>query len=200
MARGRKKQYINKITSKDKNMLQAFKNVCYLSEEMLKIDLQQADRRVKNFERDKYIEKVSYMDRKTKNAKFAYRLTKKGQKLCEANLGLDKFYHSSSPHHDLGLAKVYLEQDEYIKDRWIVESELRDMFLKHTYSLAYEERDRLEEMLDTREISATDGGYFDSNGDLVTVEIITSSYRANHIEAKKEFSQRLDATYIQYKV
>ncbi|MDG0963092.1 hypothetical protein P6U32_33655 [Bacillus paranthracis] len=59
MGRGRKKQYIKKLTTKDSRMLQAFRSVCYMNEKHLKDDLSQADKRIKNIERDGYIEECS---------------------------------------------------------------------------------------------------------------------------------------------
>lgn len=180
-------------------MLRAFKNVGYLNLTMLKEDLGQADRRIKNFTRDGYIEKVSYLNKKTKNAEFAYRLTDKGKTLCTNNVSVNSFYKSSSVNHDLGLANIYFSLEQENRDNWITENEWRDIFKEHIEKLDFTERDRYREMLENRQISPADGGYIDRTGNLVAVEIITSSYRQNDIQAKEVFAETLNAEYNQYR-
>lgn len=184
-------------------MLKAFARVGYLDTKILKENLKIADRRIKNFERDGYIEKVSYLNKETKNAEFSYRLTERGKELCSNQLGIESFYRSSSPIHDLALAENYFSIKEEYRDSWITESQFRDMFQQHLERLQMQDHYRWQEFNDLWEqklISPPDGGYITSTGTVIAVEIVTSSYRKEEIKAKEVFTETLKIEYNQFKI
>lgn len=184
-------------------MLKAFSRVGYLDSKMIKENLKVADRRIANFQRDGYIEKVSFLDKKTKNAEFSYRLTEKGKDLCSNQLGVESFYRSSSPVHDLALANNYFSIKEEHKDNWITESQFRDMFQQYLERLQTQDHYRWQELNDLWEqklISPPDGGYMTSTGTVIAIEVVTSSYGKEEIQAKETFTGTLNIEYNQFKI
>lgn len=203
MGKGRKSHYINKITSKDTEMLKAFSNVGYLSHDQINLNLGIAERRIVNFQRDKLIEKVSYLNKETKNADFAYRLSEKGKELCSNLLGITNYYKSSSPAHDMGLSKSYFSCDKDIRDNWITEGQWRTRMQEYLDNLQVQDHDRWEELNEMwlqNIISPPDGGYITKEGVEVGVEIITSSYGEAEIISKEIFAQVLEIEYNQIRI
>jgi len=199
MSKGRKANYIQKLTNKDIEMLKAFGRTGYITKDQLKEHLKVADRRIINFERDKYIEKVSYLDKSTKDSAFAYRLTNKGQALCSNQLNIESFYRSSSPLHDITFTNNYFKiKDEILE--WITESQWRDRMDNYLIHLKTEDHDRwieITEMWEKGLISPPDGGYVNSQGVEIAMEVITSNYGTVEIEAKETFVEILQAEYIE---
>lgn len=199
MGRGQKKQYINKLTTKDQKMLQAFRNVGYLNEKHLKENLLQADKRVKNFQRDGYIEKCSVYRDDIRGMQTVYRLTNKGKELAQTQLNLKNFYRSCSSRHDLAVADRYFKATEEQRANWLTEQDWKDRMEDHIQNLynkgeiarASELQDRLQE----HSLSYTDGGYVTESGRLVAIEVITKSYGEAEIKAKEEFAQELKVGY-----
>ena len=190
---GRKKQYICKVTSKDADMLKAFARVGYLNADMIKRQLCIADRRVINFAKDKFIEKCSYFEKDTKISENIYRLTDKGQKFIERELGIKWFYRSSSAAHDLALASKYLSLSDKERDTWKTEAEIRDIFKETLDSMIDNERfEEIEKMLAEHQISPTDAYYISNQGESMGVEIVTSSYGNSEIQAKSEFCSHMN--------
>ncbi|WP_242321512.1 hypothetical protein [Bacillus cereus group sp. BfR-BA-01312] len=199
MGRGPKKQYVKTCTTKDKKMLQAFRNVGYMDEKHLKENLSQADKRIKNFARDGYIEKCSVYRHKTRSMQTVYRLTNKGKELAQTQLNLKNFYRSCSSRHDLAVADRYFKATEEQRANWLTEQDWKDRMEDHIQNLynqgeiarASELQDRLQE----HSLSYTDGGYVTESGRLVAIEVITKSYGEAEIKAKEEFAQELKVDY-----
>lgn len=184
-------------------MLKAFSRVGYLDSKMIKENLQIADRRIKNFERDGYIEKVSYLNKETKNAEFSFRLTEKGKNLCSNQLSMESFYRSSSPAHDLGLAQTYFSVKEELRENWITENQFRDMFQQYMDKLEAHDYSRWQELNNLWEeklISPPDGGYVTNTGIVIAIEVVTSSYGKEEIQAKETFTETLKIEYNQYRI
>ncbi|HGE5805187.1 hypothetical protein NYE71_32815 [Bacillus sp. FSL K6-0273] len=199
MGRGRKKQYIKKLTTKDSRMLQAFRSVGYMNEKHLKDDLSQADKRIKNFERDGYIEKCSVYRHDKRSMESVYRLTGKGKELASTQLNLKNFYRSCSSRHDLAVADRYFRASEEQRSNWLTERDWKDRMQEHIQSL-YEAREiarasQLQERLEERSMSYPDGGYVSETGQVIAIEVITKNYSEAEIEAKEEFVQELKADY-----
>ncbi len=199
MSKGRKTNYIQKLTNKDIDMLKAFARTGYITKDQLKEHLGVVDRRIINFERDKYIEKVSYLDKSTKDSAFVYRLTQKGQSLCYNQLNIESLYRSSSPLHDITFANHYFKiKDEVVE--WITESQWRDRMEDYLIHLKTEDHDRwaeISEMWKNELISPPDGGYVNSQGVEIALEVITSNYGSEEIVAKETFVEILQAEYIE---
>lgn len=184
MGRGRKKQYIKVLTSKDKEMLRAFRNCGRLSSDHLKTDLSMSDKRVINFQRDGYVEKTRLLNRKTKKMDAVYQLTEKGRTAVESYLNLTHCYKSNSGLHDLGVADQYLSLTKDQRDSWETESELQEL------REAMVEEGLLSVAEDSR-ASATDGAYINEFGTKIAFEVITRNYGKVEIEAKETFAAEM---------
>lgn len=204
MGRGRKKQYIKKLTNKDQKMLQAFRSVGYMNEKHLKGNLSQANKRILNFQRDGYIEKCSVYRNHTRSMQTVYRLTEKGKELVQTQLNLKNFYRSCSSRHDLAVADRYFKSTEEQRSNWLTEQDWKDRMEDHIQSLynqgeitrASELQDRLQE----RSISYPDGGYTSETGQVIAIEVITKNYKEAEIKAKEEFVEELKADYEYVKI
>ncbi|OLN33828.1 hypothetical protein [Desulfosporosinus metallidurans] len=190
--RGQKKQYIQKITSKDEKMLKAFRCCGYLTKDMLKEKLAMSDHRIENFKRDKYIEKIAYADKTQNQVIETYRLTNAGKDFLEKQLGLSNCYRSTSISHDIEVAQKYMNCSETERESWKTESKLREQFDEISDALLaenrFEEYDRLQEYLQENDVSAIDGSYIsDETGLEMSAEVVTDSYGRAEIEAKITF-------------
>jgi hypothetical protein len=127
--RGRKSSYINTLTSKDRRMLAAFRCCGYIKLSDLKDKLEQSDNRIRNFARDDYLEKCSYLNVHSHGTFSVYRLSPVGRKFCEKQLGMSNFYRSSSAEHDLSVSERYFALSLPERDTWQTEADLRDELL-----------------------------------------------------------------------
>lgn len=190
--RGRKSSYINTLTTKDRRMLTAFRNVGYIKQSDLKEELEQSDNRIRNFCRNDYLEKCSYLNVHTHETFHVYRLTPAGKKYCEKQLGMTNFYRSSSAEHDLSVSEHYFELSAKEQDSWLTETDLRQELLRRN-------PDRFEELqteIQNHEISSLDGGYInDESCEFVGVEVITRGYDSADIEAKVKFARELNIEF-----
>lgn len=184
MGRGRKKQYIKTFTSKDKEMLRAFRNCGRLSDGHLKNNLAMADRRIINFQRDGYVEKVKLLNLKTKGMDTVYQLTDKGRLAVESHLNLKHCYRSVGGRHDLAIANKYFALTENERKSWQTESQLRELFQEK-----YGERG--DYAVENKEMSATDGAYITKSGHYISFEVVTKHYGETEIRAKENFAEAL---------
>lgn len=203
MARGRKSQYINKLTAKDQNMLRAFRNVGYMREDQIKQKLGMSDRRIQNFCRDGHLERVTVFDKHTKSLVQVYCLTEKGKEFVHQQINLSNFYRSVSINHDLALAHRYLEATPEQQQNWITEKDWKDRFDQEVARLKaqgdFERADELTNMWENKLISLSDGGYIEGES-VVMVEIVTNNYGQAELKSKTEFSQVMNAEYQSYKI
>ncbi|MEK4715918.1 hypothetical protein [Sporosarcina sp. FSL K6-5500] len=183
MARGQKKQYVKKLTTKDEEMLRAFRNCGRLSSKHLKSELTMADKRVLNFQRDGYLEHGRLLNPKTREMESVFQLTDKGRGLVDAQLNLSHFYKSVGGRHDLAVADKYFSLNQEEQHSWRTEGELREVF-----------QARLEELGGTyqaKEVSATDGAYVARDGRTILFEVVTRNYGKAEIQAKENFATLL---------
>lgn len=190
--RGRKKEYIQKLTGKDEKMLKALRACGYITRDMAKQNLSMSEHRVQNFIRDGYLEKIGFSDVKNQKIIDTFRLTKSGERLIEKKFGLRNCYRSSSISHDLEVAKIYMNCSETERETWKTESELREQFQELLTAMReqdrFDEYDRLQSYLEQNEISAVDGSYIsDETGIEESAEVITDSYGREEIAAKVTF-------------
>lgn len=201
--KGRKAQYINKLTKKDQNMLRAFRNVGHLSQQQLTEQLGMSQRRIENFIRDKHIQTVEVFDKDTKSVVKIYTLTDKGKEFTQQQLNLNNFYKSVSVKHDLALAHTYLNATPEKQENWLTEKDWKDRFEEKIAQLKedgqLETASDLQERFKAREISLPDGGYA-QGGAVVAVEITTNNYGKAEIQAKIEFSEVMNVQYQSYRI
>ena len=184
-ARGRKSQYVKVVTNKDAEMLSGLARVGYMDRSMLVNAMGLSENRLKNYERDGYLERCAHMDKKTGDERAVWTLTQRGRTLCESQLGIDSYYKSSSAGHDLTLAQKYMDLEPEDRERWVTESEWREMYYdKFGVDLP-------------ESLSPPDGGYITSTGELIAYEVVTPSYRGVDIAAKMEYCESMGASYVQ---
>ena len=176
-------------------MLKTLANVGYLTKRMLIDNLNIADRRITNFQRDNYIEKCSVVNKKSKTVTYAYRLTEKGHKYAREQLNINYFYRSSSAAHDITLAKTYFALNAEEQGTWKTENQLRDQFLESLEKMRDRDSEHYEQLYakwEEREISTVDALYTTEEGAEIGLEIVTDSYGNAEIEAKEEFCSVMD--------
>jgi DNA-binding Lrp family transcriptional regulator len=187
--KGRKSQYVERITTKDRRMLSGLARVGYMGLRQLNEDMGISMNRIKNFVREGYIIRSEHVYKPTGNGMPVFNLTDKGKNLCSRETALIQFYISASASHDLALSQKYSETEEEYQCRWIVEMEWRDRF-------------RAEFGIEPAQLnmSPPDGGYITSSGELVAIEVVTSSYTDEDIQSKIEFCEKIGATYTEVRI
>lgn len=181
MGRGRKKQYVKTFTSKDKDMLRAFRNCGRLSDSHLKNDLSMADRRILNFQRDGYVEKVRLLNHNTKSMDLVYQLTEKGRAAVENHLNLTHCYRSVGGRHDLAVADKYFSLTESEQNSWQTEGQLRELFHEKYGTQG-------DYSVESKEVSTTDAAYVTEDGRSISFEVVTRNYNQVEIQAKENFA------------
>ena len=202
--RGRKSAYINKLTTKDENLLKALKNVGYLTQQHVKDEIGLSDKRLLNFQRDNYVEKCAYYNKKTKDMEHIYRLTNRGKTLCETQLGLVNFYKSASARHDLCVANTYFSFSVEDREKWHTEGDMRHIMHQHADRIEKEgdvvRADELRAMLKDGTMSVPDAGIIMKDGRFVAIEVITSSYGTAELAAKEAYVEEMGFSYQTIKI
>ena len=208
MAKNKNKRGVNSLRSADKKFLDMLERVGYVSHSAAK-ELGIKDGRLDDYQycKRQYIEQgKSVRNPITKQMEQTYRLTKLGKELQREralNEGRQaEFYRSVSAKHDVGLNRPYMAKSEQEQASWKTEDRVRKMLVDRIREIKKEDKDRGEElqrMYNRGEISPTDAAYTNTQGKLVLVESVTSSYRADRIQAKLEAVELLGAEYEQYK-
>lgn len=169
----------------------------------MKEEIGLADKRLLNFQRDGYVERCAYFNRKTKVSEHIYRLTDKGKELCSTQLNINNFYKSSSARHDLALADKYFSFSPEERTTWFTEADLRNQFHQHIETLQDRgENVRVEDlrnMLQERLISVPDGAVM-KDGHVMSVEVVTNSYGTAELHSKELFVQEMGFNYEDIKI
>jgi DNA-binding Lrp family transcriptional regulator len=178
--RGRKSgNPIKAITSNDKELFKALSRTGYVSKEQAQNLIDLNERRLKNLEKDGYIKSTTAI---IKNKQInVYQLNDKGKKYVANNISsVNNFYKATSPQHDLVLADRYLKLDDESKDYWKTEGDIRKIFSSQiTESMSMPDALIIKhsiEMGTEVNISAVE-----------VIEVITSNYGHEEIDAKIEF-------------
>lgn len=153
--------------------------------------------RIKNYIKDKLIEKVAYMQRGIAN--FAYKLTKKGRELSQKLWGLKNHYHIQSPMHDIEIANKYMSLPILTQETWKSEAEVRQMFDDLLIILERKGESLLvnvyKEMQGQGLISIPDALYTTIEGLQVSFEVITNNYGEAELQAKEAFVSIMKTQY-----
>lgn len=190
-----KRDFINKkILHRDKEVYKSFFNVGILREKDI-LELGMSKSKFRQLEKFNLVEKLIVEDRLTKENLEVYKLSKVGKDFVKNKMCYERqYYNSNSYEHDIGGLKFYMDlrkQDPSFKaDMWRNESELRDMFKEHLKNLRDEDYSRYNDLYkkwEVGEISPPDFCVV-KDGQAHYIEITTSSYTQEMIEAKQEFS------------
>lgn len=186
----RREHYINRIDGKDEQLLNLLRNCQHIS---LEQGLQIVSRsRLENYCKEGVLTKVRYIS--SGRQKTAYELTHKGRKFISQkcpHLVQGGYYQSrTAVKHNIRLASQIMEHSQ---SRWLNERELREMMADKIVN-AEDLRWHYMRMLENHQISPTDGGFINENGDLCLIEITNDNYTAEHIAAKETFAEVMGAS------
>lgn len=149
-------------------------------------------RRLESHIKEGFLEEVKLIikDRGKEQEITLYKLTDLGKEMAREKCGIESFYGSSSPRHDIALADKYIElykRDPELTRSWITESNVRDMLQNKVDGLREQGRnfqaDKLEQGIQQGKFSAFDGGYVE-NGEIHPIEIVSRHYKEETLEAK----------------
>ncbi|MFC7370759.1 hypothetical protein ACFQPF_03625 [Fictibacillus iocasae] len=188
--------YITQFFNRDKLAFTALSKVGHVSDAQLK-QCGLANSRIKNYVRDKLVEKVVIKEGKTKME--AYKLTKLGRELAESKWALRNHYHAQSPAHDLLISNKYFSLSEVTRGTWQTETQAREKLLEYFYQLKNQGQEQMaiiyEDMLSKGLISMPDGIYTNEQGLQVSFEVITNNYGVEELQAKEAFIEIMKTEY-----
>lgn len=196
----RKKHYINVISYKDVNALQALRCTGYMTRQQLTQFISKS--RIRAFCHERIIERC--IVQKNRQTIECYRFTDKGKGWCNKKIDAMNslsFYHSSSALHDIALADKYLSLTDAQRQTWKTENELRQELKECLEQLQKEDYSRYIEILyklEQKQISMPDCTFFDEVEQ--GFEIITSNYGEAEIFAKLEYAKLTGTTVEFYRI
>ena len=184
-------KYLKNYIGKDKELHSMLARTGIATREQAEVFM--GTRRLESHIREEYLEEVKLVikDRGKEEEITLYKLTDLGKEMAREKCGVESFYGSSSPRHDIALANEYIklyERDPELTRSWITESNVRDMLQLKVDELREQGRNyqasRLEEGIQQGKFSAFDGGYVDSNGEIQAIEVVSRHYKEETLEAK----------------
>lgn len=160
--------------------------------------------RIKNMEKDKLIEKVTYPSRYNKIPKssVSYALTKKGKNFIEKKYGIDRCQSSHAAEHNCRVAQVICSLDkkeiDTVQSEWETRSQMEEALEQMRQEGDYDQYDYYMDLWKAGLISAVDVAYVSSRtGELVCCEVVTNSYKDADIQGKEYCGQILQ-TEVEY--
>lgn len=171
-------------------------------EDAEKIDISAS--RLKNMEKDKLIEKVTYPSRYNKKPKsnISYALTKKGKNFIGKKYGIDRCQNSHAAEHNCKVAQVICSLDkkeiDAVQSEWETRDQMAEALEQMKQEGDYDQYDYYMDLWKAGLISAVDVAYVSSQtGELVCCEVVTNSYKDSDIQGK-EYCGQILKTEIEY--
>ncbi len=171
-------------------------------EDAAKIDISAS--RIKNMEKDKLIEKVTYPSRYNKNPRsnVSYALTKKGKAFVCQKYGISRCQNSYAAEHNCKVAEVICSLDkeeiETVQAEWQTRDQMEEALEQMRQEGDYDQYDYYMDLWKSGLISAVDVAYTSSKtGEMVCCEIVTNSYKDSDIQAK-EYCGEILQTEVEY--
>lgn len=196
---GRRKGDITNLFTRDQEALTMLARTGHCTIEQLK-HAGIVENRAKSYLAAKLVEKDYFRDPEN-NLVTVYKLTNKGKNLVSDKYNVKFFYKSNSPRHDSSLADKYIKLTKEERATWKTETELQNEFkqkmAEHSYNGREAEKNRMEDMLQNKTVSAPDACYthFTEQGaSTICVEVITPNYGCAEIESKENFAGALGFT------
>ncbi len=159
-------------------------------EDAVKIDISAS--RLKNMEKDKLIEKVTYPSRYNSNPKssVSYGLTKKGRNFIEQKYGISRCQSSHAAEHNCKVAEIICNLDKReigtVQAEWQTRDQMAEALEQMKNEGDYDQYDYYMDLWKTGLISAVDVVYTSvKTGELVCCEVVTNSYKDSDIAAKE---------------
>lgn len=171
-------------------------------EDAAKIDISVS--RLKNMEKDKLIEKVTYPSRYNKNPRsnISYALTKKGKSFIEHKYGINRCQNAHAAEHNCKVAEIICRLDkkeiETVQAEWQTRNQMEEALEQMRQEGDYDQYDYYMDLWKAGLISAVDITYTSAQtGELVCCEVVTNSYKDSDIQAK-EYCGEILQTEIEY--
>lgn len=183
-------KYLKNYIGKDKELHSMLARTGVATREQAEVFM--GTRRIESHVKEGYLEEVKLIikDRGREEEITLYKLTDLGREMAREKCGIESFYGSSSPRHDIALADKYIElykRDPELTRSWITESNVRDMLQAKVDELREQGRnyqaDKLEQGIQQGRFSAFDGGYIE-NGEIHPIEIVSRHYKEETLEMK----------------
>ena len=163
-----------------------------------------SDSRLKNMEKDKLIERVSYPSRYNNqmSSNKCYQLTAKGKQFVEQQFQISRCQNGFAIEHNCKVAEVIcsLNKDEIdsVRSEWESRDQMEEALEQMRQEGNLDQYDYYMDLYREGKISAPDITYTSSvTQELVCIEITTGSYKEEDIQAKETFSE-IVKTEIEY--
>lgn len=171
-------------------------------EDAAKIDISAS--RLKNMEKDRLIEKVTYPSRYNKSPKsnVSYSLTKKGKDFICQKYGISRCQNSHAAEHNCKVAEIICNLDkkeiDTVQSEWETRDQMQELLEQMRTEGDYDQYDHYMDLWKEGMVSAVDVAYISAKtGELICCEVVTSSYKDSDIEAKETCGEILQ-TEIEY--
>lgn len=167
-----------------------------------KIDISAS--RLKNMEKDKLIEKVTYPSRYNKSPKsnVSYALTKKGKSFISQKYGINRCQNAHAVEHNCKVSEIICNLDkkeiETVQSEWQTRDQMAEVLEQMRNEGDYTQYDYYMDLWKAGLVSAVDVAYISSKtGEMVCCEVVTNNYKDSDIAAKEVCCQILQ-TEIEY--
>lgn len=171
-------------------------------EDAEKIDISTS--RLKNMEKDKLIEKVTYPSRynKTPKSNISYALTKKGKDFVKKKYGIDRCQNSHAAEHNCKVAEIICNLDkkeiDTVQAEWQTRNQMEEALNQMRQEGDYDQNDYYMDLWKAGLISAVDVVYTSAQtGEMVCCEVVTNSYKSSDIQGK-EYCGEILRTEVEY--
>lgn len=194
---------ISKLTTVDQKMLHVLSCVGYATKdelvELSGIKPSKIDKFANQY--NKLLEKTTIEDPRTRESITLYYASDKVKPIVREQCP-DKIpcWYRGKELHDRGVMKIFKGCNEYEREHWIRESQVRELIRDKIAEEQNEDRRKqLIELERTKDISPTDGAYYTTSDDgeveLVLCESLTDSYKPKDTQAKLRTVKLLNAQY-----
>lgn len=171
-------------------------------EDAVKIDISPS--RLKNMEKDKLIEKVTYPSRynKSPRSNISYALTRKGKSFISQKYGINRCQNAHAVEHNCKVAEIICNLDkkeiETVQSEWETRDQMLEALAQMRNEGDYDRYDYYTDLWKKGLISAVDITYISAHtGEMVCCEVVTSNYKDSDIAAKEVCGEILQ-TEIEY--
>lgn len=187
---------INKLLNRDYPVFEAMRCVGHLSEEQLLNELGIARNRIERYIASGWFKK-DVLNRTDGTRVVSYTPTRKGFEFMREKLHYVDIYKPQSVEHDVALGERYFELSEDERKGWITETQ-QQRELNELYDRMKQEEPEQAQLY--KDYSACDGGYINSSGEVCLIEIVTSTYTKDMIEAKHSSAALYGSNYYEWRV
>jgi hypothetical protein len=160
--------------------------------------------RLKNMEKEKLIEKVTYPSRHNGNpsSNISYALTKAGKEFVKETYGIARCQNSHAVEHNCKVSNIICGLDkkelESLQSEWQTRDLMQELIDNMRNEGDYDHYDYYMDLWNKGAISAVDIVYTSSStNSIVAIEVVTNSYKDSDIEAKEVCSELLE-TQVEY--